>query len=104
MFEINTATCEWGTWEAPLLESIRNTTVRALVLHDALTADNPAQAHVALQIGDQLVDERFVDIPGPGGVVSLEGTVDNAKAGDTVMIHLHNHGANDWRVARVETF
>jgi hypothetical protein len=71
--------------------------------HSALVSDPPAEAHLALQIGDDLLYERVVPVPSEAAAYTDSVEVPfRADAGEIVTFHLHNHGANTWNLLRVE--
>jgi len=60
--------------------------------------EGPASGHMALSIAGELVWERIVPIPSEAEVYTDTVVVEQgASAGDPVVFHLHNHGANEWR-------
>jgi hypothetical protein len=62
-----------------------------------LNAPEPAEAHVAILIGDQVQWETMVAIPQPAQVLDLAWHTPIAiEVGDPVRFHLHNHGQNHW--------
>ena len=83
----------------------RGQALHVVLLHDLLVFDEPAEAHVALLIGGDVVWEKKVPIPADPGVFDETFTLDRAaEEGEPVMLHLHNHGYNSWKLLTVETF
>lgn len=68
------------------------------VLHFDLTAPEPARAHLALQIGQEVWAHES-EIPAPAGRIELDVTLRNGQPrGTLVTFHLRNHGQNNWRL------
>ena len=96
--EVNTAHCNYASLGEPSLSAIRRgEIVSGSLSYFDLTAEAAAVAHVAVTVGDWIVFEREVDIPGPGDVIEfeVEAPADVAQ-GELVVFHLHNHGQNTW--------
>ncbi|MCB9680828.1 MAG: hypothetical protein H6733_05085 [Alphaproteobacteria bacterium] len=69
------------------------------VWHADLDAASPAQGHVALLVGDRVVWERTVDIPGAAAAYDVDVVLpDDLPTGAPLGVHLHNHGYNAWKV------
>ena len=61
-----------------------------------------SQAHVALQVGDELVWESQIPIPSEAEIYRPTWTNDEAVPKETpIYFHLHNHGANSWRLLEI---
>lgn len=103
-FEINTMACNYAMFGQPTLIPIEpGDRVFAVLYHFDLMAKEPATAHVALLLGDRVVWEQRIEIPGKANVYNIEWTADfKAPAGTPVFFHLHNHGQNTWTLASVE--
>ncbi len=103
-FEIDTGDCEYAVVQQPSLAPIApGDTVALIFWHNALTAESPGMGHVALQVGDHLVWEVMVPIPGPGATYIPTVVADfAAPVGSPIYLHLHNHGANTWLFSTVE--
>lgn len=98
-FEVNTATCAYGTFVQPAL---RDAPAGARVLLEAwhleLWAPEAAEGHLAVLIGSDLAEIRPA-IPGPSAAYTLEAELSGAVlAGDPIHVHIHNHGSNSWYV------
>ncbi len=91
----NYAVVEWQTqYDLPT-----NTTLEALVLHTGLWAPEEGNAHFALSIDGVLFWEEFPPIPSDTEFFFYEQVWPSAiPTGTTVQLHLHNHGANDWKI------
>lgn len=102
--EIDTTACTYVQLVQPLLSPIeQDEPLHIVAWHQDLAALEPAQAHLALLIDGQLLWEEFADIP--SAAWSWDLTVPApaaAQPGATVLLHLHNHGANTWNVAAFE--
>lgn len=96
--EVNTAHCNYAALGEPSRSAIaRGELVSGALSYFDLTAEEPTRAHVAISVGDWIVFERDVDIPGPGDVIEfeIEAPADIPR-GELVVFHLHNHGQNTW--------
>ena len=107
--EIDSGACNYLAVSSPSLRAVRpGDTLRTIVSHFSL--DFPGsesgelrEAHFAVQLGDLLLTERAVDIPsGQAEYVDRVVAEKPLPAGTPLHVHLHNHGANSWKVARVE--
>jgi len=102
--EVLTDTCSYLELSQPLLLDVHERdTIRIEGFHEALYANPPAQAHMALIVGDTVLWEYFADIPSDADVFTT--TVDPPramKAGEPIIVHLHNHGANTWDLVSVD--
>ena len=104
IFEVETDLCAYLTATQPLpVDLPAGVTVETLVWHLALFATEPAQGHVALRIGEHMVFDQRVDIPGPEQVYPVTWTTpQDLPAGTQVYLHVHNHGYNSWRLGPTE--
>lgn len=98
--EVDTGGCNYLTVTGPLLLDLGPKDLLTLYVgHDVLTADEPATAHVAIQIGDWVAMDRREPIPNLNNLLSEELTPSQTfKAGTPVYLHLHNHGENTWNL------
>jgi hypothetical protein len=101
--EVSTNACNYLTVEQPLMRDVeRGREIEVTLWHQALFAEQAAVAHVALVVGDAVIWERDVPIPAPAEVwrdtVEAPGRL---PAGERVIFHLHNHGANTWNLGDV---
>ncbi|MEZ4470102.1 MAG: hypothetical protein R3F60_04695 [bacterium] len=63
----------------------------------------PAEAHVALGLGDDTLWQATVPIPSAARVEAVEVALPASHpAGAPVVFHVHNHGANSWFITQVE--
>ena len=99
-FEVDTELCAYGAFvqrsQVPIFEGDE---LEIVVLHDALWAEEPAEAHLALVFGDQLVWETRLAIPAEPAQIreTWTATADVPPATD-VHWHVHNHGTNNYRL------
>jgi len=102
--EINTSLCNYAMFVQPSRVAIvPGTRLRASLYHFDLNAEAPATAHVALMLGEQVLWEREIAIPGKANAYPIELALDfAAAAGTPVYFHLHNHGQNTWTLGEVE--
>ncbi len=103
-FEIQTGACDYGAFDQPLPLALEaGDALAILIWHDVLDAPKPAEAHLAITVGADVVWEAEIAIPGPSQsfeeTVVLEQTPpEDARLG----LHLHNHGYNSYRFLAVD--
>lgn len=98
--EIETTRCNYAVLAQPLLADIAaGDPLRLQVWWQTLASPAPVDGHLAVFVGDALVWEEHVAIPGPAAArdVAFDSPV-TAAAGTTVTFHLHNHGSNTWNL------
>jgi hypothetical protein len=102
--EIQTGTCNYFFATQPSLAAIESgDAIDVVVFHDRLDAAEPAEGHVAILLGEEVVWEAHVEIPAEANVLEARIVSERAwPAGATVGLHLHNHGYNAWTVLSVE--
>lgn len=98
--EIDTDLCNYAFVEYASLQKIKQgSPAELLLLHTGLWAPDPAQAHIALILRDEIYWETTVDIPASAEFFFYEGDFPiTLEKGDPIYLHVHNHGANDWRL------
>ncbi|MCA9691604.1 MAG: hypothetical protein KC636_18510 [Myxococcales bacterium] len=103
VFEVESDYCAYGTFLQPSLAEVRaGDALELLLVHDALYADPPATAHVALALAGELAWEVTIAIPGDADVLRPSWTATSDMAlGSPVAFHVHNHGANNYRLVSV---
>ncbi|MCH9683776.1 MAG: hypothetical protein K0V04_20255 [Deltaproteobacteria bacterium] len=103
-FEVETGTCNYASFVQPLEHGIEPGDRLSLTVHHLqLWAPEPASAHLALTVGGKKVWEAWPAIPSPEQVIDLEWVSDTrVDATEPVILHLHNHGINSWRLVRFE--
>lgn len=102
--EVNTGTCTYGAFGQPtLVDIVPGAALSLSVYHFDLLAPEPATAHAAVMIGDHVIFEREVAIPGKAEVFTIDLVAEfAAPAGTPVVFHLHNHGQNAWTFASLQ--
>jgi len=105
VFEIDTEVCSYGVFSQPLLAEVRvGDTVELTVTHDDLVAEEPAIGHVLVTLGDAHTFDAEVEIPHAYGLVTAQWIADvDVPAGAPAVLHLHNHGFNQWRLVAIVT-
>ncbi len=100
VFEVNTEVCDYGVFVQGALASIEEGDVLELVLvHDALFADGPAEAHMAIAVGAEIVWSETRALPYAADVLRPSWVASAAQpVGAPVYFHVHNHGANSYRL------
>lgn len=101
--EIDTTGCNYGSFTQPAKVDVgEGKRIVASLYHFDLTAAEPATAHAALLIGETIVWEQEIAIPGPANafMIDLPSPV-AAPAGTPVYFHLHNHGQNTWTLGNI---
>jgi len=83
-------------------------TVEFLILHTGLWAEQAATAHAVIGHLEKngninILFEEEPQIPAQAEFFFHELTLERTiNKGDTFHIHLHNHGANDWRLGYIQ--
>ena len=105
VFEIDTEACNYGVFSQPILAEVRaGDTVELTVTHDDLVAEEPAIGHVLVTLGDAHTFDEEVQIPHAYGLVTAKWVADvDVPAGTPAVLHLHNHGFNQWRLVAIVT-
>ena len=103
-FEIKTDLCNYGTVGQPSLAPIvAGDEIKIRGWHWDLESEEPAEAHIAIAIGDQVVWEELIAIPSPASMLTADLVADrDAPQGTEVQFHVHNHGINSYDVISVE--
>lgn len=102
-FEVATGECAYLVVEQPLLHPVpKGGVVTVTLWHQSLYAEEEAMGHAALSVGGTLLWEREVPIPSPADVYVDDVIAErNLAEGESLVFHLHNHGANTWNLASV---
>lgn len=98
-FEIDTGACNYAVVRQVLAEPLLACEALTLtVAHFPLVALQPAEAHVAIAVGGETLWERTIPIPAPEtGVFEVTLAPEQlVPAGESLVVHLHNHGNNTW--------
>ena len=102
-FEVETDVCPWGTWTQPIAGDVTaGDRLEFTFYHLDLWAPEPAEAVVTLHLDHRLVWELRRAVPSSAAVESvvLEAAGDMPE-GSVAAFHVHNHGANSYRIGRV---
>lgn len=105
VLEIDTDFCNYITLQQPSLTEIRaGELIEFVMWHLELYAPTKGTGYVALMINGELVWENKVNIPGKAQFYEPTWSPQAPiPKGATVMIHLHNHGANTWKFHSITT-
>jgi hypothetical protein len=103
VFSVDTGRCDYLTvMQTSTRDVAAGEIIKVRVWHFELSAPEPAEAHVAVRVGDLGVLDRSVSIPAPGGLLTSEMVVATPlAAGTPIYFHLHNHGINSWSLVEV---
>lgn len=101
--EVETGVCAYASLEQPLLIDLQTgDAIEIAWWHQTLNAETPTEGHIALLIGEQILWERTIAIPGDARSYNDSATMPlDAPAGTAIRLHLHNHGANSWNLNKV---
>lgn len=99
VLEIDTGVCGYLVLEQPTLRAVApGDLVEWTISHSDLLAEAPAEAHVAIALGDDVLWSWTTPIPTLSEVlVQRAAAPSRAPEGTPARIHLHNHGDNRWR-------
>ena len=102
--EVSTDRCNYISIDFEALQTVpMGTSVKSLILHTGLWAPEPGEAHVAWVFNDTVFWELSPEIPASTEFYFHEAELPvTITQGDIVHFHLHNHGANDWKVAEFQ--
>ncbi len=102
--EVQTGYCNYLSVSQPLLTDLKKWDQIHLVLwHSQLRFSEPADAHVAISIGNTIVWEQTVAIPANAEIYDLNFPVMfDVSQGTEIEFHLHNHGFNTWSLLSLE--
>ncbi|MCO4761347.1 MAG: hypothetical protein KC502_07575 [Myxococcales bacterium] len=103
MLEMDTGICNFISAETQLTGDVaQGERVTIVLWHLALYADPPAQGVLIIRIGGQEVWRLDVDIPHLEQVYKPEFPAPKSwPKGTMVQVHVHNHGANTWKVYQI---
>lgn len=101
--EVDTGECPYAFLAQPLLHGFDvGDRLEIVFWHADLAALEPSDGHIALLIDDAVLWERTVSIP--SSPCAYADTIEaplEAIAGQSIRLHLHNHGANTWNLHRI---
>ncbi|MBX2796453.1 MAG: hypothetical protein KTR31_02255 [Myxococcales bacterium] len=102
--EVNTGLCSYAFYSQPLLAELSpGDRVEVVMWHNDLVAKGPAEGHIALLTGTDVLWERTIPIPAdPCSYTDVVEVSDAVEAGTPLLLHVHNHGANSWNLFRVQ--
>ena len=102
VFEVDTGLCNYlGIVQPSLAEIRRGDVLEWSMWHLNLVSLEEARANVGLFVGGQVVWERTIPIPGPPAAYLIEIKAEfDAPRGTPVVIHIDNHGTNNWKIHR----
>lgn len=104
--EVRTEFCNYlSISQQSLLDLDAGTELELVLSHSELNFNAPATAHIALSIGGTSIWESTVDIPSDGNLLKESLLLPAAvRRGDSIEVHLHNHGDNTWTIHSLEAF
>lgn len=104
VFEVETDICQYGSFAVMLpVELLPGDRITTTLWHLALWAPMRAEGHVALMAGSTMLWERHFAIPAEEAVHPIDVEVtEPVPVGSPLIFHLHNHGANSWRLLEVD--
>ncbi len=99
--EVETDVCTYGSFTQPTLVDLAEGDVLTMDLwYGSLWASEPAQSHIALGVGEEVIWEQILDLPADADAHRLALEVEQAApAGSAAWLHVHNHGANTYNFA-----
>lgn len=99
IFEVDTSICNFITVTQPAPRALyQGDTLEWSMWHLTLVNFEVAQAYVAVMLGDTLLSEKTIPIPGPAAAYAeLFELSQDYPAGAPITLHLQNHGNNSWR-------
>ena len=103
-YEVETDDCNYISLVQPSLRALQQgDRVESIFWHLWLWAPEPAQAHLSITIGDWVIADEVIDIPGPEQSFNPVLTVPyDLPQGTPIIFHLHNHGVNSWRLLSID--
>lgn len=98
--EVETDACDYAWLVQPVTRSLgAGAWLEGEMWSGPLDASEPAEAHVAILLEDEVVWEIYLQIPGPPEVHPIAVELDAPIPLDTQLgLHLHNHGDNVWNL------
>ena len=103
VLEVQSDVCGFVSLAQPALRSGQaGDLVELLVYHSALWSQEPAQGYLAVLLGDTVFWEQTLEIPGDADVYNVEEALDaDLEVGEQIVFHLHNHGANAYKLGHL---
>lgn len=105
VLEIDTDFCNFITLEQPSVTEIRaGEMVEFVMWHLELFASTPGEAFVSIRIADQVIWEKTIPVPFRAEIYQPQWTpAQPIPKGSRIVFHLHNHGANTWKIHSLTT-
>lgn len=97
--EVLTDLCGWATLtQSAAVDVAPGDALAWFAFHGPLTAAEPAEGVMILQVDGETLWSVTVPIPSGEGIYLEDAVADQAwPEGAEVTLHVHNHGANAWR-------
>jgi hypothetical protein len=102
LLEIETSDCDYINLTQPSAAEIREgDRLELLVFHSSLSSiDQPAEAHLVVLVDGLPILNETISIPSDSQIYEIDTSIQaTAEAGAPVVVHLHNHGGNTWKLA-----
>jgi hypothetical protein len=98
--ELETGDCVFHWTGIPLLDALAaGEAITLVTTHSALAARTPGEAHLRIDLDDETLVDRRIPIPSADAIDIATVTIKEPHGtGARLRVHLHNHGANNWRV------
>lgn len=102
-YAVTTTGCPYTTVTQPSLrDACAGETLYVWLWHFELTAPDPGSAHLAVEIGGDLVWSKTLPIPGPSGLIADEIMLPtDVPTGTPITFHLRNHGSNSYNLLEI---
>jgi len=102
--EVRTEFCNYlSISQNTLLDLEAGTELEFALSHSELNFNAPATAHVAISIAGTAIWETNIDIPSASDIIKPKVTLPfDVARGDSIEVHLHNHGDNAWTIHSLE--
>jgi hypothetical protein len=102
--EIRTEFCNYASLtQQALLDLDSGTTLELRFSHSELNFNAPSSAHVAISVAGVAIWEKTFAIPDESELFKETLTLPVAvKSGDSIELHIHNHGDNTWTLHSLE--
>jgi hypothetical protein len=102
--EVRTEYCNYlSISQNSLLDLAAGTELVFALSHSELNFKAPATAHFAISIAGSPIWETTVDIPSAPAIIKPKIVLPfSVRRGDSIEVHLHNHGDNTWTIHSLE--
>ncbi len=102
VLDVDTGRCNYLALSQPALHGLKaGSALHVRLFHLSLfdPMHEVSQAHAAVSIGGDILWQRWVDIPAAASLYDERVRLSSDyPAGAPVVFHLHNHGANEWKL------